>query len=326
MSRFLQLTFHKCGSQWVRDVLTASEVERESGIRLSPGGGVILHISSGWPNQHDGTFLGPIYNASFTDWLRHRKEADKAVIVIRDPRDLIVSLINSSMYSHVLGNGLYFPLLRQPLLRLNNRDRIVVGIFAFRTVSFSFSSWSTVSPSANEYITSYESLIENNQSEFSKIVKFFGWKVSQETLAKVVQRLSFRARSGRGSGVEEQYSHYRKGVRGDWKRYFDRSTGKLFEETFPRLLKCLAYENDEVWYEQLPETAAVEQRKPVGRQEAIDIHELQAQLVRAVEEKQWLQLICDEREELIRRLETTCEERLELINKLDQVLHQRSGG
>lgn len=318
MSRFLQLTFHKCGSQWVRDVLSSPELQVASGTTLSPGGGTILHISSDWPEQSDQTFLGPLYNASTSDWMTHRRDSDKSVVILRDPRDLIVSLLLSSAYSHGTGTNYYFPLLREPLLALDNRNRMILGIFAFRSISQSFSSWSNSVPTTSTYVTKYERLAENPLAEFARIVEFFGWQIPDRLLASVVDRFSFTARSGRKPGTEEVYSHYRKGVIGDWKNYFDKGVGSLFEGLFPGLLNRLGYEQDSEWPQSLVDE--IEPRRidetNDGRQPAIN--ELRASLAQSIEDKHWLQYLCREKDQMIEQLSAANKENLAVIESLQR--------
>jgi hypothetical protein len=53
----------------------------------------------------------------------------------------------------------------------------------------------------------------------------------------------FKKYSGwRDQGMEDQYSHYRKGMPGDWKNYFNRDITDYFQIKTGDLLAVLGYE------------------------------------------------------------------------------------
>ncbi len=46
---------------------------------------------------------------------------------------------------------------------------------------------------------------------------------------------------GRSQGEEDRYSHYRKGIVGDWRNHFDPSTLAYFKQVTQDLLRVLGY-------------------------------------------------------------------------------------
>jgi hypothetical protein len=266
--------------------------------------------------QEKMTFLGPLYNASYQDWVANSSEDDKALVVLRDPRDIIVSLVHSMTFSHERDS--YINLVREPLLALSDRNKLNLGMSLFYSYNLAFSSWSGRSSTETEYITTYETVVAKPIQEFMKMVEFFRWKVSESAVREATDRLSFKARSGRDPGEEDKYSHYRKGITGDWINYFDRVAGNVFEETFPHLLSSLGFERGSDWFQSLSEVAS-ESILPEGVGHAsVEMHELRANLVRVLEENTWLKHICGERQKVIDQLVHECEERLSLINELSQ--------
>lgn len=316
MERFVFLTFHKCGSQWIRDVLTSPAILKQAGVQVCLGGGAILHVTSLWPKQEKMTILGPLYNASYQDWLSNSGQGDKALVVLRDPRDLVVSLVHSFTFSH--NRETFIHLVREPLVASSDRNKMNLGMLIFYSYHLAFSSWSGRLSTNGEFITTYENVIADPITEFLKMVDFFGWKVSESVVREATERLSFTSRSGRVPGEEDKYSHYRKGITGDWKNYFDRTTGQVFEETFPNLLSSLGLEKDSNWYQSLREKPSMSILQEDDGHASVEIHELRAKLVRASEENTWLKRICDDRQKVIDQLVHVCDERLQLINELSK--------
>jgi hypothetical protein len=242
------VTFHKSGSQWVRDVLTDPELLEPAGLSRTVTG--INHFLQPWIQQPDHTFTGPIYGASPDQWEAASTPEDRAVIVLRDPRDIVVSWADSITYSHV--DSPIVELLRDGLTRLDRPNRIRFGIAQFRFSAYGYRRWATRPPHANEYRTTYEALAAPGSEEFHRIVRFLGWPVSSEQVSRVAERHSFFARSGRRPGETDIHSHHRRGVAGDWKNHFDFELGEIFERVLPGLVAAAGYEASNDWYRNLP--------------------------------------------------------------------------
>ena len=286
LQKICHLTFHKCGSQWVRDVLTAPEVAGVSGVRLD-GRSPNMVVEAGWPSQEPGTFLGPIYSAGAQDWKQRPPDDARAVVVVRDPRDRLISWVFSVAHSHV-GQ----PLLREPLLALSRRSKIIVGMFELVRVSGRMRSWFETALQADVFLTSYERLIQDERGEFRRIVQFLGWEIPETHLDSAIARLSFSQRSGRLPGQANIHSHYRRGVSGDWRNYFDRSLGALFEERLPGLLTTMGYEARPNWHESLPERLADDEPAQDEAGQRIRLQELESEVVLLREERDELRRNC----------------------------------
>lgn len=247
--RVIHLTFYKCASQWVRDILTDAEISSVSGFPLSAGG--IDVASEGWPKVPSDSFAGPLYSASYENWRANAADEDRAIVVLRDPRDLVISLVFSLGFSHVPSS--MTRLLRSPISAACDRDRVRIGIFLLTQWADRMRSWGTAPPGNREYVTSFQRLTSHPKEEFAAICRFLGWKIDSRLLSRVVDRHAFEKRTGRNPGEVNPFSHLRKGVAGDWRNYFDRELGQEFEETFPQLLVDLGCENNSNWHKTLPE-------------------------------------------------------------------------
>jgi hypothetical protein len=84
--RIFHCTFYKCGSQWVRDVLSHPSVLEHTGFRLTETGRDVQ--SAGWPTLGAQEMASPLYSAGIGDWYwRKDKQAGDRCVVVRDPRD-----------------------------------------------------------------------------------------------------------------------------------------------------------------------------------------------------------------------------------------------
>ena len=91
--RIFHITLPKCGSQWVRDVFSSQDVWTNFKLR-SAGDNLDFLIDKDLFHL-EGNFFAPVYNLTRQDWSAHRRPGDKAVVVLRDPRDRLVSLLFS---------------------------------------------------------------------------------------------------------------------------------------------------------------------------------------------------------------------------------------
>lgn len=277
--RVLHFTFHKCGSQWVRDLLAAPEVCQITGFKLD--GRSPRLDNDPWPEQAPGTLLAPIYNADAREWTRRADPDMKAIAVLRDPRDRLISWVFSFGYSHVRKSS--SGLLQHLIPSLTRRSQILLGMYEFTRVAPRFASWSeTALP--RTLVTKYEALVADPRGEFRRMLDFLEWRVPEDVSRGVVERLSFQTRSGRAPGEVDIYSHYRKGVAGDWRNYFDRQLGQLFEERFPTLLVNAGYEKESSWFDGLPaELPALQEEHPGDS--CAEVAGLRAELARVREER-----------------------------------------
>jgi len=284
------LTWHKAGSQWVRDLLTHHLAVHRSGTTpadvtfecVRPDGSPLAD----WPVAPPGTFVGPVYLASPDDWSAQRRPGDRAVVVLRDPRDIVVSLMYSLMASHRSSHPA--DRVRTALLALPASQRLMVACLAFARVR-GFAAWATRGwgPHGDMFITSYERLVADTLGELSAAYRFLDWPIPAAEVRQIVEERSFETRSGRPRGVEDCCSHYRKGAPGDWRTHFDRLTGFMFDLRMNGELQRSGYEPDPRWYEQLPESP-LHQLDLARWQDPRRAIELEAEMARLREENQML--------------------------------------
>ncbi|HEU0121805.1 MAG TPA: sulfotransferase domain-containing protein [Bryobacteraceae bacterium] len=243
------LTFYKCGSQWIRDILSDPRITEFTEHSLAATGVDVL--ASPWPELAVGQFASPVYTSGNKVWTRNARPHDRAFVVIRDPRDIVVSLTYSLSYSHTPGP--VTQLLRAPVAEANPSHRLQIGMFLLAQWSDYLASWRPGQQPANVYLAKYEDLISDLSGQLNGLFHFLHWDIPPSVVSAVARDNAFEARSGRKPGQENEFSHRRKGIAGDWQNHFHRELGQLFEESFPGLLVGLGYEEHANWWELLPE-------------------------------------------------------------------------
>lgn len=306
-ARVIHITLARCGSQWVRDVLCAPELNRYS---VLPYSGVTFDLqTTGQFDLPGGMFSGPIFGMNPAEWKAARMPGDKALVVLRDPRDRMISTMFSLLYSHPANELVDH--LRTQLLDLKRDGERIEYLIGEARYSMRFDLAWAAEARVDVRALRYENLIRDERKEFGEILDWLGWKVPGEVLDGIVDRLSFRRRSGRQPGEADVSSHYRTGVAGDWRNHFTREHGALWETLYPGYLRGIGYEQEDAWWKSLPRNrvdAAPAQLDPV---EVLRMRNLELEQ----------ELSAKERE--IRSLDQACVERLNLIQQLSAQLESQ---
>lgn len=286
------ITKPKCGSQWIRNVLTDPRIAPGLGIRK------LVDLSKiegeNFPFVEPATFYGPCFGTNRRQWQRFRRPADRAVFVSRDPRDMLVSWLHSILFSHVPDE--HVEPIRKVLLEIPSGERLLKGMEWVESMQVSIRTFfEEADPGI--LLTTYEKLATSPDG-FLEVLEFLGWSGSEATAREVIEAFSFRSQSGRDPGKEDPFSHFRKGSPGDWRNYFSRSSGHAFEEQMPGLLLSMGYETSTSWWEPLQETPVRKVELPT-----IDYREY-AELRRQNEE---LQRECERLRSLVARGATSKE-------------------
>jgi hypothetical protein len=168
----------------------------------------------------------------------------RAFFVVRDPRDLVVSHYFSSRYSHIENPGVLEE--RAQLANLSDREGLIVHMryMAERGIFDALHSWAIqgdVNP--NVKLFRFEELIGKDQVRWmTKLLEHCDIRIPQNDLRKILDRLSFAQLSGgRKVGEEDKRHKYRSGKPGDWKKYFDDTVMKAFEDAAEDLIGALGY-------------------------------------------------------------------------------------
>jgi lipopolysaccharide transport system ATP-binding protein len=231
------VTHWKAGSQWVRSVLRHAAPKRfiqpcndESG----PLGGPVV--------------AGAVYAPVYAPHSRFRAAVPETLdqrtfVVIRDPRDTLVSWYFSLLYSHApISRNVVDS--RQELRQLSKSEGLawLTGKHLME-VAWIQREWIA----AGAPVFRYEDFRANQQETYRRLFEFCELPVSALRRRWIVRRHSFIRRTWWRLGRENVRSHLRKGAVGDWRNHFDDDLKRLFKQSHGETLVLAGYERDDDW-------------------------------------------------------------------------------
>lgn len=226
------ITQWKAGSQWIHQILARCCASKKV-----------------WPS-FDGTQpigRNNIYAAAYLSKEEYDSFAasdSKYFIVLRDPRDILVSGYYSLKFSHAVEPGISEE--RQELESTNLEDGMLrtMDTLVQPCVEIAL-SWAKVGA---EWIR-YEELLSRDVELLTKaLLVDCGLPIKQSVVRDAVLACRFEKISGgRKPGQEDVKSHFRKGIAGDWKKQFTPRIKAIFKERFGEALQICGYEKDSDW-------------------------------------------------------------------------------
>jgi hypothetical protein len=220
---------------WVRAVL----LELAAGRRALPPQGLSERL--GESLEPEGLY-SPVYLArrafvQAVGELPHRR-----IIIVRDPRDTLVSWYFSIRYTHP--ENAYIGELRGELASLSEQQGLELLIREhLAPIVFFQRSWSIF----GEAIIRFEELLHDEQGAFARICRHLGLEVGEAERRRIVSAHSFERRTGRRPGEEDRSSHRRKGVPGDWRNHLTGELKELFKARYGQHLIEMGYEATLDW-------------------------------------------------------------------------------
>lgn len=231
----------KTASTWINKLLTDFRIFLYSG--LLPFQAEFVKNGNNIPKNAIVTGTFPISYENFTKL--EKPELYKAFFVMRDPRDIVISGYFSNRYSHSpIG---HISETRKILNSLSIEEGIIYNMETLRDVFEILASWiDAEEKNPNILLLRYEDLTGNkNLKYFHKLCRHCDIKIPEKQLQELISDYSFEKLSGgRKHGEEDRNSHYRKGVSGDWKNYFNEEIKEKFEEIAGHLVTRLGYSWD----------------------------------------------------------------------------------
>ena len=207
--------------------------------------------------------------------------------VVRDPRDLLVSSYFSSLKTHSSRHWPELEPHREQLKKVTTEQGLLLEMNFIADVFEALTSWNYGDQRileikmedllVNNYTvfsriavhlglldendgSTSSSLIQSNntlrmlynrfltKTRVLKRMTVYPEKVPMLQFLGFIHRNRFEAKAkGRSRGTEDQDSHYRKGVAGDWVNHFTDSVKDEFKKKYGDLLIRLGYENDHNW-------------------------------------------------------------------------------
>ena len=270
---------HKTGSQWFWAVISAAC--RDLNIKL------LYYALDGDHESKSKDGLDFVCDVNAELWRYENSMPRRSIHVVRDPRDMIVSGYYSHLNSHPTDRWPELDGYRQELQNLDLSDGLIREIsfssqfikpiqdwnynqegvleLKFESVTTQqFECWFQIFQHLglfeDERLVGSDEAIRNlkvvmnqcSRKVFNRSI-CSATKVDPLTLMNAVYINDFKFKSqGRGKGIVDNSSHYRKGTSGDWKSHFNRRHGELFLEQYGDLLIRLSYEENSDWVHKLP--------------------------------------------------------------------------
>ena len=94
---------------------------------------------------------------------------------------------------------------------------------------------------------SYETLLHGGRETALRVLRELDLPVDVEIVEDLLDRSSFRFRTGRERGQEDKRRFDRKGVSGDWRNHFAEDDKRMFKDLAGDILIQLGYEKDNSW-------------------------------------------------------------------------------
>lgn len=242
----------KTASQWIRRLLSDPRTLRYSGLatytyqahlpgRFDPRKLTERYMDEPMPA---GTIVTPLYMSYPCFAYLPKPDAYRVFFVARDPRDIIVSYYFSTRYSHVPTGSIEDH--RKILNSMPVQEGLVYCVKRLQEGGLfeALDSWigsEAVDP--NVMLVRYENLVGENQVlTIQGLLSHLDIPMPEKVLHDLLGAHSFAKLSGgRRQGQEDQSSPFRKGVRGDWKNYFDQETMDFFVDATGGLYTRLGY-------------------------------------------------------------------------------------
>lgn len=240
----------KTASQWFRRIFSSDLFFRSTGLLMVPyrgiddgAGGVGLNrarITEAFPKH---TMVTHLYVDHPTYAAIPKPGSHKSFFVMRDPRDIVVS-----WYFHALSPTTAqlgpIPDMRRRLVgeSFDEGMRYVIDtVIGFGTVDAQM-SWLRATPDPAVAIFRYEDLAADNRAFLARLFAHLDIGMPDGDFDRLVDRFAFhRLSGGRTAGEEDPQSHYRKGVPGDWRNYFDADLERYFRAAAGDALDILGY-------------------------------------------------------------------------------------
>lgn len=216
----------------------------------------------------------------------HRPAFDRAIYVIRDGRDVMVSLYMNLMKNYVarkarLAEWGRLSLVERGLLEHIDWSWRHARRFE-RILGSDFDPWDTranlhrfidaemdepflpiVRVPWQEHVSSwrrlgketvfvrYEDLLADTRAALTAVfTRHLGTEPDAELVDLAVRRCAFERQTGRRRGTEDRTKFARKGMAGDWKNHFTAEARRVFQRRAGELLIAVGYETDDSWARQ----------------------------------------------------------------------------
>lgn len=242
-SRDLQLncivcTHHKAGSTWIRSVMRRLCDRRGYNWRVEPTSPAKINQSV---DRGSNVTITTIREGRFENFAQIADNNTRAIRVIRDPRDALVSQYFSWRNSHKY-NSQEIVQVRKVLRGLSPREGMLWLIDNDKLMlSRQFRAWPVSEHDRVKHVRYEDMLVDFNATIFD-ILEYFRLPVHEDEIEIIRNETSFESVTGRQRGDVRVNRHLRKGVAGDWLNHFDHEITARFDLVYGELVEELGYE------------------------------------------------------------------------------------
>jgi Sulfotransferase domain len=243
--RFLQettvfhVTHYKAGSRWIHRILKRCVEDRLLAVQANRSELLQEPIEAGR--------VYSVCYATYDEFAGVAKPPDsRHFFILRDLRDTMISGYFSLKISHPRFAVDAVNALRARLQELDQAEGLKVMLDEWIPLNAQIqSSWIE----SGEPFIRYEDLLTDDLPILEDVLlDRCELGISRKHLAKAIEQESFEQLSkGRQRGEEDPASHYRKGVAGDWRNYFNDELKDAFKERYGELLVAAGHERDLDW-------------------------------------------------------------------------------
>lgn len=238
MKRTHVVTFHKCGSNWFRRLFR--EAANANGANIEVTKPTSAEINTPVDRGADKTVS--LHRTDIPDRvLAGAASGEPVLLCIRDPKDVLISQYWSWKNTHV-NNTPKILEARDQLNALSLQD----GLLYLTTETLlpfcsAIKTWEPQIREGSARLLKYEDLLEDFSGAMQIALEYARIPMLPQALDDMHEKYSFRSVTKREAGVEKTSSHYRKGVAGDWRNYFDEPLVSAFDLVYGDLCAALGY-------------------------------------------------------------------------------------
>lgn len=188
----------------------------------------------------------------FDNWFTTEDNTAGFVYIVRDPRDVAVSMShhsnmnNESVVEYLITNQHEIAHIDKNSKK-EKQDSFKKSIMG--TWSMNYLSWKSYKGRKIHFVR-YEDLINDTKNEFLKILEYLknivNFNIDEQKLNKAIIETSFENLSNmelKNGFIEQSWekNFFRKGKIGDWKESLDNKLSKKIEDTFYKEMEYLGY-------------------------------------------------------------------------------------
>ncbi len=230
------LLYHKCASQWIKNVFWRLNVQNEflfMGSKEPEKEPRLLRDEIVTDVKFPGVGMWENINVKDKRFKSLFPPISKTVSIIRDPRDILISGYYSHKKSHPVIEGLWkdLPVQRSVLLKLNKEEGLLSTI---DFLAYQFNNLEHLYKSKVTFFL-FEDIVDNPYKLVKNILNVWGMKATN--IKQVVDKFTLEnLKSGKIKTPPFNSDHYRSGSPGEWKDVLSEKVLNKFNKKYPNLI------------------------------------------------------------------------------------------